>query len=95
MVNEKIAQRARDAAENLTNAVNDMAFDYATFADTVARTHPTLQANVVQAMLCVMGRLNKLYQERRYDARNELELKTVAAMIKNLDADLRYAWRMD
>ena len=61
-------QRARDAAQSLMKAVNEMGFDIDSFADEIGREHRTLQQNAFGAFLATV----KMWAEtRHFDLRNE------------------------
>ena len=63
-------ERAREAARNLANAVNEMSFDQAAFADELLRQHRSLQQNAFRSFLAVIGAWAKL-APNQCDLRNE------------------------
>ena len=62
-------ERAREAARNLANAVNEMGFDVDVFADELLRQHRTLQQNAFGAFLATVKAWAAL-SPSRFDARN-------------------------
>ena len=63
-------ERSREAARNLADAVNDMGFDEAAFADELLRQHRTLQQNSFRTFLATVKAWSGL-GSNRYDLRNE------------------------
>ncbi len=67
-------ERAQKAARDLTNAVNDMGFETAEFAETVMSEHRTLQQNTFGAFLALVKAWAELPVNRQ-DLRNEWTCK--------------------
>ncbi len=63
-------ERAREAARNLTSALNEMGFDVDVFADELLRQHRTLQQTAFGAFLAAVKAWAALAPSR-CDARNE------------------------
>ena len=76
-------ERAREAARNLAEALNEMGFDVDVFADELLRQHRTLQQTAFGAFLAVIDKWAGL-SESRFDLRNEFTVeqsrKIVAAL---------------
>lgn len=76
------AIRAIAAAESLSNSVNEMGFDYETFAQVLGSDHRTLQQNTMRAFVAFCKELAKHDEEEFYDARNEASCKLAAEVVK-------------
>lgn len=76
------AIRAIAAAESLSNSVNEMGFDYETFAQVLGSDHRTLQQNTMRAFVAFCNELAKYEEEEFYDARNEASCKLAAEVVK-------------
>lgn len=76
------AIRAIAAAESLSNSVNEMGFDYETFAQVLGSDHRTLQQNTMRAFVAFCNELAKYDAEEFYDARNEASCKLATEIVK-------------
>jgi hypothetical protein len=76
------AIRAIAAAQSLSNSVNEMGFDYETFAQVLASDHRTLQQNSMRAFIAFCQELAKSYETDFYDGRNEASCKLAAEIVK-------------
>jgi len=76
-------ERAQKAARDLTNAVNDMGFEYEAFAAEVMNEHRTLQQNTFGAFLALVKAWSEL-PENRYDLRNEWTCQKSREIVKAL-----------
>ena len=75
-------ERAIAAAQSLSNSVNEMGFDYETFAQVLASDHRTLQQNSMRAFIAFCQELAKSYETDFYDGRNEASCKLAAEIVK-------------
>ncbi len=76
-------ERAREAARNLANAVNEMGFDVDVFADELLRQHRTLQQNAFGAFLAAVKAWAGL-PANRFDARNEFTVEQSRKIVEAL-----------
>ena len=76
------AIRAIAAAESLSNSVNEMGFDYATFAQVLGSDHRTLQQNTMRAFLAFCNELAKWNEQEYYDDRNKASCQLAAEVVK-------------
>lgn len=76
-------ERAREAARNLANAVNEMGFDVDVFADELLRQHRTLQQSAFGAFLAGVGRWAAL-PPSHFDARNEFTVEQSRKIVEAL-----------
>ncbi len=67
-------ERAREAARNLADAVNEMGFDVDVFADELLRQHRTLQQNAFGAFLAAIKAWAGL-PANHFDLRNEFTVE--------------------
>ena len=74
--------RAIAAAEALSNSVNEMGFDYETFAQVLGSDHRTLQQNTMRAFMAFCKELANHDEEEFYDARNEASCKLATEIVK-------------
>ncbi len=63
-------ERARKAARELGDSLNEMGFDLESFTDEFLRQHRTLQQNAFGAFLALVKAWSEL-ESNRYDLRNE------------------------
>ena len=76
-------ERARAAARNLTQAVNEMGFDVDVFADELLRQHRTLQQTSFGAFLAGVGRWAAL-PPSHFDPRNEFTVEQSRKIVEAL-----------
>jgi hypothetical protein len=76
-------ERAREAARNLAEAVNEMSFDTASFADELLRQHRTIQQNTFGAIMATVKAWAGL-TENRYDLRNEFTVESSRKIVEAL-----------
>jgi hypothetical protein len=76
-------ERAREAAKNLADAVNEMSFDTASFADELLRQHRTIQQNTFGAIMATVKAWAGL-TENRYDLRNEFTVESSRKIVEAL-----------
>lgn len=76
-------ERARHAAREFANSVNEMGFDVESFVDEFQRQHRTLQQNGFGAFLALVKAWSEL-PENRYDARNEWTCEKSREIVKAL-----------
>ena len=76
-------ERAREAARNLANAVNEMGFDMDVFADELLRQHRTLQQTAFGTFLASVKAWAGL-PANRFDARNEFTVEHSRKIVEAL-----------
>jgi hypothetical protein len=76
-------ERAREAARNLSDAVNEMSFDVEAFADELLRQHRTLQQNAFGAFLATVKAWAGL-SDNRFDLRNEYTVESSRKIVETL-----------
>ncbi len=76
-------ERAREAARNLADALNEMSFDVDMFADELLRQHRTLQQNAFGAFLAVIDKWAVL-PANRFDLRNEFTVEQSRKIVEAL-----------
>ncbi len=76
-------ERAREAARNLADAINEMGFNVDVFADELLRQHRTLQQNAFGAFLAVIDKWAGL-ASNRFDARNEFTVEQSRKIVEAL-----------
>jgi hypothetical protein len=76
-------ERAREAAKNLADAVNEMSFDVEAFADELLRQHRTIQQNTFGAFLATVKAWAGL-ESNRYDLRNEFTAESSRKIVEAL-----------
>ena len=76
-------ERAREAARNLAQAVNEMGFDVEAFADELLRAHRTLQQTAFGAFLATVKAWAGL-PASRFDARNEFTVEQSRKIVEAL-----------
>ncbi len=76
-------ERAREAARNLANAVNEMGFDVDVFADELLRQHRTLQQTAFGAFLATVKAWAEL-PANRFDLRNEFTVERSREIVETL-----------
>lgn len=76
------AIRAIAAAEALSNSVNEIGFDYETFAQVLSCDHRTLQQNTMRAFMAFCKELAHSEEVEHYDERNKASCKLAAEIVK-------------
>ncbi len=76
-------ERAREAARNLADALNEMGFDVDVFADELLRQHRTLQQNAFGAFLTTVKAWAGL-SRNRFDLRNEFTVSKSREIVSML-----------
>lgn len=76
-------ERAREAARNLSKAVNEMSFDVESFADEILCMHRTLQQTAFGAFLACIKAWSEL-PSRRFDMRNAFTVKKSREIVELL-----------
>lgn len=76
-------ERARAAARDLANSVNEMGFDVESFTDEFLNQHRTLQQNGFGAFLALIKAWAEL-PSGRYDQRNEFTVEKSREIVKAL-----------
>ena len=76
-------ERAREAARNLANAVNEMSFDVDVFADELLCQHRTLQQSAFGALLASVKAWAALAPSH-FDARNEFTVEQSRKIVELL-----------
>jgi hypothetical protein len=76
-------ERAREAAKNLADAVNEMSFDVEAFADELLRQHRTIQQNTFGAFLATVKAWAGL-ESNRYDLRNTYTVESSRKIVEAL-----------
>ncbi|MBS1722560.1 MAG: hypothetical protein JSS66_06075 [Armatimonadetes bacterium] len=84
------ALRAIAVAEALDNGVNEMGFDYKTFAKVLAGSHRTLQQSSMRAFMAFAAEMAEYDKEQYYDARNEAACKLATSIMALPDRHLPY-----
>jgi len=79
---ESGAIRAIAAAEQLSDAINEMGFDAETFAKVLANDHRTLQQGTMRCMMAFVKLMAENYSNNFYDARNEASCKLASEIVK-------------
>lgn len=83
------AIRAFAAAEALSDAVNEVTFDYDSFALALSSQHRTLQQSAMRAFIAFAKAVAEFDTDGYYDLRNEASVK-LAVAIKELEVALPY-----
>ncbi len=76
-------ERAREAARNLAQAVNEMGFDVDVFTDELLRQHRTLQQTAFGAFLATVKAWAALAPSH-FDARNEFTVEQSREIVEAL-----------
>ena len=76
-------ERAREAARNLADALNEMGFDVDTFADELLRQHRTLQQTAFGTFLATIKGWAVL-PANRFDLRNEFTVEQSRKIVEAL-----------
>ena len=76
-------ERAREAARNLADALNEMGFDADSFADELLRQHRTLQQTAFGAFLATIKTWAVL-PGNRFDLRNEFTVEQSRKIVEAL-----------
>ncbi len=76
-------ERAREAARNLADALNEMGFDTDSFADELLRQHRTLQQTAFGTFLAVIDKWAGL-ESNPFDARNEFTVEQSRTIVEAL-----------
>ena len=76
------AIRAIAAAESLSNSVNELGFDYETFAMVLGNDHRTLQQNTMRAFMAFAKILAEHNEQGYHDGRNEESCKLATEIMK-------------
>lgn len=76
------AIRAIAAAEALSNSVNEMGFDYETFAEVLGSDHRTLQQSTMRAFLAFCNKMAEHDTQGYHDQRNEASCKLATEVMK-------------
>ena len=74
--------RAIAAAESFSNSVNEIGFDYETFAKVLGGDHRTLQQNSMRAFMAFAKTLAEHDEQGYHDGRNEASCKLATEIMK-------------
>lgn len=77
-------ERAREAAQALARALNEMSFDVEAFADELLREHRTIQQTAFGAFLATVRAWAEQDRKGCYDPRNEFTVKKSRQIVELL-----------
>ena len=80
----------KEIANELTNLVNNMCFDYKGVANELSNQHRTLQANFTRLCVSWLERCAELDKEGWFDLRNEDAVKLGTEFMEKISERSRY-----
>ena len=78
-------ERAKQAALNLSNAVNEMSFDAVSFAEAIRRDHRSLQQSTMRVFVELLKQWAEDANTGNFDLRNEDTVKLARDLLDGVE----------